>query len=149
MVTFITWGSEMSVGSELLDGHHRMIIDCLNQLHPLLDGNGNEAQLAKVLTQLEEFVLLHFSEEEQAMRHAGYPDWRAHKDQHDRMYDVVFNLKADAEHGRALDARHLFDLVYNWLLDHILGTDKQYQPFLAAPHPEADDSWHRSNGRPY
>ena len=139
----------MSVGSPELDGHHRMIIDCLNDLHPLLGVADRQPQVLEVLGRLEEFVLVHFSEEEQAMRRAGYPDWRSHKQQHDAMFDVVLSMISDIEHGRTLDAQHLFDLIYDWLLRHILGEDKKYQPYLEHPHAESDSTWHRSSGRPY
>ena len=143
---FIEWKTEMSVGSDKLDGHHQMIIDCLNELHPLLDGKGGEAEVNAVLAKLEEFILLHFSEEEQAMKRAGYPDWKAHRDLHDKMYDVVYQLKSDVEHGRAVDAKQLFDLIYNWLIEHIMGTDKKYVSYLE--HPTAPQGvWVRSNGR--
>jgi hemerythrin-like metal-binding protein len=144
---FMEWKPEMSVGSEVLDGHHRLIIDCLNDLHPLLETPGQDDRMRVVLDRLENFVLIHFSEEEQAMRKAGYPDWRAHKEQHDKMYDVVFSLKSDIEHGRALDASRLFTLIYDWLLKHILGEDKKYQPYLDNPQPETASVWHRANGR--
>lgn len=143
---FIEWKSEMSVGSEKLDGHHQMIIDCLNQLHPLLEGKGNSDEVVAVLAKLEDFILVHFSEEEQAMKRAGYPDWKAHRDLHDQMYDVVYNLKADVEHGRDLDAKKLFDLIYDWLVRHIMGEDRKYMPYF--DHPEAPQGvWTRSNGR--
>lgn len=144
---FIEWKPDMSVGSEKMDGHHQMIIDALNQLHPLLDG-AKPAEVNAVLDKLVEFILLHFSEEEQTMKRCGYPDWKAHRDLHDQMYDVVFNLKSDVEHGRTLDAKELFDLVYNWLFQHILGEDKKYQPYL--DNPQAPQGvWTRSNGREY
>ena len=146
---FIEWTERMSVGSEVLDGHHRMIIDCLNQLHPLLGQEGRDDEVRAVLAKLEEFVLLHFSEEEICMKRAGYPGWREHKEQHDRMYDIVFGMKSDVEHGRSLDARHLFDIIYNWLIQHILGEDKKYEDYLKNPAPEPNGIWTRSNGRPY
>jgi hemerythrin-like metal-binding protein len=140
----------MSVGSETLDGHHRIIVDCLNLLHPLLDAEaGGEAELQKVLSKLEEFILIHFSEEEQAMKKAGYPDWRAHKALHDKMYDVVYSLKSDIEHGKRLEATHLFDLINGWLVNHILGEDKKYVPYLTDPSPHPTATWTRSNGRQY
>ena len=145
---FIEWKPEMSVGSGKLDGHHQMIIDCLNQLNPLLDVKGRDEEVNGVLAKLEDFILVHFSEEEQAMKRAGYPGWKEHRDLHDKMYDVVYNLKADVEHGRAVDAKQLFDLIYNWLLQHILGEDKKYVPYLT--NPEAPQGvWSRSNGREY
>jgi hemerythrin len=146
-MSFIQWTEDMSVKSAVLDGHHQMIIDCLNQLHPLLESGGSSPEVMAVMAKLEDFVLVHFSEEEQQMKLAGYPDWRAHKDLHDRMYDVVFSLKSDIERGKALDARQLFDLLNNWLVEHILGEDRKYVPFLDHPENAPVAQWRRSNGR--
>ena len=146
---FIEWTEQMSVGSNVLDGHHRMIIDCLNQLHPLLDATDRDTEVHAILAKLEDFVLVHFSEEEQYMKRVGYPDWHAHKEQHDKMYDVVFGLKSDVEHGRAVNAKHLFDIIYNWLLQHIMGEDKKYMGFLNNPTAEPEGIWVRANGRRY
>jgi hemerythrin len=149
MMEFINWTDEMSVGSDMLDGHHKKIIECLNRLHPLIDATGRDDQVYAVLIMLEDFILVHFSAEEQCMRKAGYPDWHAHKEQHDKMYDLVAGLKSDVDHGRALDAKHLFDIIYDWLLQHIMGEDKKYVAFLQHPKREPDGVWTRSNGRPY
>ncbi|MGE5504433.1 MAG: bacteriohemerythrin [Actinomycetota bacterium] len=142
----IVWTNEMSVGSEALDDHHRMIIACLNRLQPLLGAEGRQEEIAAVMSTLEEFVLVHFSEEERAMKRAGFPGWRAHKDLHDKMYDVVFALKADIEKGDIPDAQQLYAMLQDWLVHHILGEDRKYVPFLAAPRDEVG-TWHRANGR--
>jgi hemerythrin-like metal-binding protein len=139
----------MSVGSDVLDGHHKMIIDCLNRLHPLIDATDRDEEVHAVLARLEDFVLVHFSEEEQCMKKAGYPDWRTHKMQHDKMYEIVFGMKSDVERGRALNAKYLFNIIYSWLLDHIMGEDKKYVKYLENPVANPDGVWTRSNGRPY
>jgi hemerythrin-like metal-binding protein len=149
MMEFIEWTERMSVGSAILDGHHKIIIDCLNRLHPLLGATGRDSEVHAVLAKLEDFVLIHFSEEEQCMKQGGYPDWRAHKEQHDKMYDIVFGMKSDVEHGRSLNAEHLFDVIYNWLLQHIMKEDKKYEKFITGTSNNTDGIWVRSNGRPY
>lgn len=146
---FIEWTEKMSVSSEVLDGHHKMLIGCLNRLYPLIGATGSTDEINEVLGTLEEFVLLHFSEEEQAMKKAGYPDWRAHKEQHDRMYDIVFKLKTDIEHGHVPDAERLFALLYDWLMAHILGEDRKYIPYMANPEPTPTAVWTRSSGKRY
>lgn len=145
----VEWTTGMSVGSDILDGHHRMIIDALNRLGPLIGQDGRADEIKEVLATLEEFVLVHFSEEEQQMRAAGYPDWRQHKELHDRMYDVVFALKSDIEHGRVPEAAKLQSLLNDWLVSHILGEDRKYMPFLEHPNPAGGQVWERSSGRPY
>ena len=126
----IKWDASMSVGSEVFDGHHKIIIDCLNDLHPLLGKSDCREELAVILSKLEQFVLVHFGEEERALRQANYPDWREHKMMHDQMYDMVFNMKADVENGRSLEAAYLLEILYSWLVKHILGEDKKYEPYL-------------------
>ena len=148
-MNFIEWTTDMSVGSDVLDTHHKMIIDCLNLLHPLIETTGREDDVHAVLAKLEEFVLVHFSEEEQCMKKAGYPDWPAHKELHDKMYDLVFDMKSDVEQGRALDAEHLFNTIYTWFLEHIMGEDKKYESYLRDPAPEPKGVWTRANGREY
>ncbi len=145
----VEWTSQMSVGSDVLDGHHKIIVDCLNRLGPLLGSHGHGDEIKAVVTMLEEFVLLHFSEEEQQIRAAGYPDWRRHKELHDQMYDIVFNLKSDIEHDRAPEAEKLHELIYNWLVAHILGEDRNYVPYLQNPDAAAGKMWARGNGRRY
>lgn len=142
----IAWTQDMSVGSEELDEHHRMLIDCLNKLGQLLEGSASRDEVAAVVSALEEFVLVHFSAEEQAMRAAGFPGWREHKEQHDRMYDSVYSLKSDIEHGRDVDVLHLHGVLYEWLMKHILGEDRNYMPFLEHPNQATASVWRGDHG---
>lgn len=146
-MNFVEWTAEMSVGSDALDDHHKMIIDCLNDLHPLLETHAPEAKVLAVMAKLEDFVLVHFSQEEQDMKRAGYPDWQAHKELHDRMYDVVFALKSDIQNGENVDAQRLFQLIQDWLVTHILGEDRKYVPYMTDPAAKPVAQWKRSNGR--
>jgi hemerythrin-like metal-binding protein len=141
MSQFITWTQDMSVGSDLLDDHHKIIVDCLNALQPVIGQSGHEAEVREVVDRLEHFVLVHFSEEERAMIEAGYPDWKGHKALHDRMYDVIFDIKADIGRGRLVDAAELFGMINDWLVQHILGEDRKYMPYLQNPQPHADSVW--------
>ena len=58
---FIVWTDAMSVGRSSLDERHKMIIDCLNRLHPLLGIADRDAEVHRVIEDLEDFVLVHFS----------------------------------------------------------------------------------------
>ena len=146
---FIVWTDAMSVGRSSLDERHKMIIDCLNRLHPLLGIADRDAEVHRVIEDLEDFVLVHFSEEEKLLREVGYPEWRRHKEIHDAMYELVFKMKADVEHGRTPNAQLVFAILNDWLVGHILGEDRKYIPYLNNPAPIGTPEWHRSNGRPF
>jgi len=138
---FIEWNPSMSVGSGVLDGHHQMLLECLNRLHPLIGADGKDTEIHQVIDTLEDFILVHFSEEEQTMIRVGYPDWKAHKVLHDKLYDAVFDLKSDVDHARPIDAGRLFEFIYDWLIKHILGDDAKYAPYLTGHHEAAAAVW--------
>lgn len=141
MSDYIIWTPAMSVESEVLDGHHRMIVDCLNALHPLVGRPDQQGEVHEVVDRLEHFVLVHFSEEERLMIDAGFPGWQGHKQLHDKMYDVVFDLKSDVEQGKLVDAERLFEMLNTWLVQHILGADREYVPYLSSPERPKADVW--------
>ncbi len=146
---FIAWTDAMSVGNLRLDDQHKIIIECLNRLHPLLDLPNQQAEINTTIEKLEDFVLIHFSEEEQAMRLANFPNIREHQSQHDAMFELVFKMKTDIEHGRTVDARTLFGILNEWLVGHILSSDRDYIPYLGRPDGAPARVWRRSNGRPF
>ncbi len=147
--SFIAWSDAMSVGNSRFDDQHKVIIECLNRLHPLLDHPDRTAEIHATIEKLEDFVLVHFSEEEQELRRVGFPGFREHQTQHDAMYELVFKMKTDLEHGRAPDARMLFAILNDWLVGHILGSDREYIPYLEHPNAGATRVWQRSNGKPF
>jgi hemerythrin len=67
-----------------------------------------------------------------ACRGIAYPDATAHKEKHQSMTSKVFELHTQFEQGKTMMSIEVMEFLQQWLDKHILGTDKQYVPFLTS-----------------
>ena len=59
-----------------------------------------------------------------------YPGYLAHKDKHDKMAVHVIKLKRKFDEGEIANPIQITNFLKEWLSKHIVGTDKEYGPFL-------------------
>ena len=127
---YFQWKDEYSVGIESIDLQHKKLINLINQLQTAVDYSTGETFERDALDELVEYTVTHFRYEEGLMEEHGYPDFEAHRAQHDNMVkkvgDVVANYKQN-QHNAMKDAT---EFLKNWLIKHINGTDKQYSQYL-------------------
>jgi hemerythrin-like metal-binding protein len=72
----------------------------------------------------------YFTTEEKYLGQVNYPDFEAHKKEHEAFVsEVVKQLKSFEENQN--DPVALVDFLKNWLLNHIAVMDKKYAPYLA------------------
>ena len=60
----------------------------------------------------------------------GYPDAPAHKKAHRDLVEKVLAFEAGLKSGRAKVTMEIMRFLKDWLVGHIMGTDKRYGPFL-------------------
>ncbi|MBC7908805.1 MAG: hemerythrin family protein [Rhodospirillaceae bacterium] len=137
-MSIIMWTSELSVGVERLDEHHRRLIDLVNQLGTAVASHDAQQVTGLVLGELTRYVFYHFGEEERLMELAGYEDLTAHRQSHRIMAEHVRTLERnyDADASKVV-AAELYAFLADWLVHHIRSEDLRYKPALAAPQPIA------------
>lgn len=107
-------GSGEEVGFEVMDREHRVQIDLLDTLHDAVQQGRPAEQVVEIVDRLLDYSRAHFLSEQLLMRLHAYPDFQAHRDEHDRMVDVLQAMREDTVgSGSALDAieRLRIDLV--------------------------------------
>jgi hemerythrin len=132
MKKFIEWSEELSVGIQEIDEQHKVLVNCVNELHDALDQKRGFEVTAGILSKLDEYTRVHFAVEESLMRIMGYPEYERHKKEHDNLIEQLTTIreKYTADHHSVT-----FELMYflkQWLTHHILETDKHYSPYLLA-----------------
>jgi hemerythrin len=127
----ITWQESFSVGVEVIDSDHRLLVSLINQLEDAILGGQGCDVVAAVLRVLVDYTHSHFAREELLMRKAGYRQLEAHIKEHRALTDQVAVLvkKVNDQPEVTLD-RALLDFLQHWLTDHILGADRAYAPYL-------------------
>ncbi len=126
----IPWKDEYSVGIESLDNDHKKLISLLNQFTTAYDYAMSEVYERQALDDLIDYTKYHFAREEKLMESFDYPDFDAHKKQHQAMIGEVevFVEKYNRQGHQALD--EISSFLKDWLINHINGTDKHYGKHL-------------------
>lgn len=130
-MSYVDWKPEYSVGVPVFDEHHQHLLRLLNKLHEYRNA-GTEAQenlLHQILEQLEDYAVYHFSEEEKAMT-KEYEEFDKHKREHAFFIGKVKQLAMELEKGKKTISLHTFKFLNDWLVAHILETDRKLGLFL-------------------
>ena len=92
---------KLRVGNRLMDREHAILIEYLNTLEQVMEGNSSRFLIGQVLAGLVEYTNTHFYIEEELMNTFTYPDYLNHKTAHDKfrlaMRQLVEQHKSGAE----------------------------------------------------
>lgn len=128
----IEWNEKLSVGVRQFDDDHQKLVLLLNGLfEDSLSGHAKEV-IGIVLDELIHYARSHFAAEESLMREYGYPKLEAHEAEHRALIIRVLELREDYLAGANVSINlDLATFLKNWLVDHILGADRDYGRYLA------------------
>ncbi len=122
----------MSVGIDVIDNDHRKLLNLLNDLKDInSDSTAKTATIGSVLSELIDYTVYHFGREEVMMEACDYPQTEIHKRMHQTFKAQVqatmeeFNKDPDS-----WDPRVLSLFLRDWLLEHIMGMDKDYEQWM-------------------
>jgi hemerythrin len=130
MTHFVEWSKDLSVGIEEIDAQHRVLVDLLNEMHDAIQERRGSAVVNDVLAKLAEYTRIHFAVEESLMRIFHYPDYEAHKAEHEELIAEVADLQHKVASGKTAIGFELMHFLKGWLTKHILASDMQYSPFF-------------------
>jgi len=128
-VSIIEWEKKYSVNVRKLDKQHKKIISILNDILNL-DFQKKPQKTEKIIDDLINYIKNHFSTEEEYLRKHNYPDFQAHKLEHEKFTVKVCEYQKDYLLDKSLPTISLFNFVWDWFSQHILVTDKKYQLYL-------------------
>ncbi|MTJ80489.1 MAG: bacteriohemerythrin [Telmatospirillum sp.] len=123
------WSASLETGLPQIDQHHREMFNRLNRFYrKMLAGDGRE--VAVVLAgDLGQALRSHFTEEEQAMTRAGFPDAAAHHRVHADFLSRFESLRAALGSGGEEATADFFTALAGWLADHIQTQDRVFAQF--------------------
>ncbi len=125
----IEWSDDFSVGIELFDDHHKMLVKMLNSLVDINSNTSNE-NISGILTLIVNYTEFHFESEEELMDQEGFPELLSHKQEHFDLLEQVSTIcYTDAVYGtKTIEEIYLF--LKGWVSHHILKCDMKYKNFF-------------------
>jgi hemerythrin-like metal-binding protein len=128
---YVEWDAAFSVGNEQLDSQHQKLFQILNQLHDLVQKGGSASHFGKILDEAQEYAKLHFNCEGALLAAVHFPDLEQHKRFHEDYVERVeqYIKRTKTENGDV--AFEMFLFLKDWWLDHVIGADRDYIPFVS------------------
>ncbi|MFO7576601.1 MAG: GGDEF domain-containing protein [Pelovirga sp.] len=129
------WTEYLETGLTDVDRQHRHLVDLTNAYGNLLaHGDVKDRDVEQLLTELVDYTVYHFEEEERLMAHkavdARHMD--QHKIEHQGFLQEVSLLQRTGTGAALQTNKHLFDFLLNWLIYHIMGPDMSLARQIAA-----------------
>lgn len=129
-MAYLIWDEKYSVGVREVDLQHKKLVELINGLHDAMKAGKGKDALARVLQDLINYAASHFATEEKYMTQFSYPAYPTHKNEHEKFVKQVLDFQKDFNSGKAVMTLDIMNFLKDWLLNHILGTDKKYEPFF-------------------
>lgn len=128
------WNDDFSVKVPSIDAQHKGLVDMLNSLHAGMSSGAGSDQLASILAGLIDYTAKHFAHEEKLFAEHGYPDAEAHIAEHQKLVGQVLDYQAKFERKEVRMNMELMRFLKDWLIKHILGSDKAYSTLFVEKH---------------
>ncbi len=124
----IQWSSDYELGDEVIDFQHKKLVLLLNQLHDAVESNTQQLLVEISLDELVKYTQTHFSQEEFIMDEeeelsAEFVD--SHKKSHRNFVQKIQDFKKQYYEGKADVSEEIISFLKDWLVNHILVTDKE------------------------
>jgi hemerythrin len=131
-MSFLLWSDQLSVGREVIDNEHKQLIAIINDLHDALAAGHERQEIGLVIERMLRYTRSHFAYEEAILLRCGYPDFAAHKREHDAMVAWAASVQDRFEQGDT-SALSQEVLVYlkDWFYDHVGRVDQNYVAYLS------------------
>jgi hemerythrin len=128
----ITLSKDMEVGVLEIDSQHKELVDRLNALTSMGHDSISKEETQKTLGLLEEYIVKHFSDEEELQKKNKYPEYESHKKLHELYIDEFHKLEKEfADNGHSMKfTMDLNNSLINWIVKHIKSEDVKLGKFL-------------------
>lgn len=130
----IVWDlATYSVGIREIDRQHSILVELINRLAYGLKHKIGRETMEDIVNYLADYTVFHFGYEEKLLAEHNWPDLAQHKVIHEAFVNKVKGFQRQLKTDDVMViAADIMEFLKDWLLDHILKTDKQYGIVLSA-----------------
>jgi hemerythrin len=114
-----------------MDREHAALFEMAAELRGALDTALPTSQpINRLLREFNDAVAAHFASEEEFMQSRGYPAWREHAAEHQRLLGQLAAAKTDFATASFSPCGLLAAFVDVWFTQHILNADRSFAEYL-------------------
>lgn len=125
-MSLIKWNEEtLSVGVELIDNQHKMLIHIINKLADAIENNEGLHVIESIFSQLIDYTQYHFNTEETYFFRLNNSDTELHILQHNHFIEQLGQFKIKHQDLKQV-SQQLLNFLSDWLSNHIQIEDKKF-----------------------
>lgn len=121
-----SWKNDYSVKVGSIDSDHQKLFDIINLLFTAMSKGEGRQVISDLVKELQSYTIYHFNREETFFRITNYPNAASHLEQHKIFVNKVKEYKEKVDKGNNNFSPEMLTYLKDWLLNHILVTDKAY-----------------------
>ena len=126
----LEWKKEYSMEVEEIDNQHKKLIGFINELSDATQSGSAHDTCSKIVGELLDYTVYHFSTEEKYFREFNYEDAEPHIKEHEAFKERIGAFKTKVDESNEGDMVELIfemlDFLEDWLVSHLLHVDKRY-----------------------
>ncbi|HEX2927020.1 MAG TPA: bacteriohemerythrin [Ruminiclostridium sp.] len=126
----IEWRDEFLLGIEKIDEQHKKLFQIASEIHTTMKNQlvtDKYDEIVRLITELKDYTIFHFTYEEDYMRSIGYRKLLSHKVEHHDFVEKINNVdysRVDQDQDQYL--MELLEFTVEWIANHIMKTDRAY-----------------------
>ncbi|KAF0204823.1 MAG: metal dependent [Gallionellaceae bacterium] len=126
------WNENLSVGIDIIDEHHRYLLDLINDLYEVVINKRGAREVARLIKALDAYAKVHFRSEEMMMEHYKFEGIKRQEHQH-HAFEAKIREFYEELHTNPLVAQFdVLSYLRDWLVHHILVEDTQLRSLSTA-----------------
>ena len=127
---FVEWTPKLELHVPLVDREHKLLVEYINELHQAMTHNKPVSEMIGVLKKLRDYTATHFGDEEKLFNVPAYKAAAEHMKIHKKFVAKLDEVEEQLRMGTATVSMDLLTFLKDWLVQHIMGTDPTYLPYL-------------------
>jgi len=130
-MTYLQWKPDYSVGVASIDAEHQEMIELINTTYEKIGDHADPGDIEEFLGEIFSGISAHFALEEQVMKKAGYGEYQAHKENHEKLLDQIRDMMDSLATDPDTATGQLQQELGDWFANH-------FATFDARLHHELD-----------
>ncbi|QJB57102.1 bacteriohemerythrin [Pseudodesulfovibrio sp. zrk46] len=126
----VSWTNKLAMGIDSIDNQHKTLVKLINELNRAMRNKESASVIQRIVAGLKDYVVTHFAYEEKLFALHRYPETEEHKAIHTQFVEKVGDFELALQSGKAVVSIEVMNFLKDWLVEHIMGTDKQYVAFF-------------------
>lgn len=128
----LNWPDAIKIGVGCIDEQHQILANMIDAAELRLAENSNRLEIEEFILDLMSYALYHFDTEEQLMLDHGYDPiaLEKHCQEHRSFSATIAQFQQELKLGRVISRDELLQFVKDWLIFHMLCTDRKFGEFM-------------------